>query len=135
MTPLVFADASFYVAILNERDELYDRARQISAKLAGPNLTTEFVLIEVANFCRHGDQRSVFERLVANLEKASDVEVLPASGELFKGGLDLFAARPDKHWSLTDCISFVVMQERGLTEALTADSHFEQAGFSALLLT
>jgi uncharacterized protein len=42
-------------------------------------------------------------------------------------------SRRDKEWSLTDCISFVVMKERGLTEALTADHHFEQAGFKALL--
>jgi hypothetical protein len=48
-------------------------------------------------------------------------------------GLDLFAGRSDKNWSLTDCISFVVMQDEGLTEALTGDSHFEQAGFKALL--
>jgi len=49
------------------------------------------------------------------------------------GGLELYARRPDKSWSLTDCISFVVMTDRGLTEALTGDHHFEQAGFRALL--
>ena len=51
----------------------------------------------------------------------------------YQAGFDLFANRPDKDWSLTDCISFGVMTERGLTEALTADRHFEQAGFRAVL--
>jgi len=59
--------------------------------------------------------------------------ILPLSDESFDRGASFFAARPDKDWSLTDCISFVVMQERGITDALTADHHFEQAGFVALL--
>ena len=96
-------------------------------------MTTEFVLLEVANFCVSGDQRAVFLRLIANLRRAAAVEIVPASAWDFQRGLDLFAARPDKEWSLTDCISFAVMQERELTEALTADVHFEQAGFRAIL--
>jgi len=59
--------------------------------------------------------------------------IVEANHELFEHGLDLFGNRPDKSWSLTDCISFVVMQAHGLTEALTADHHFEQAGFVRLL--
>jgi predicted nucleic acid-binding protein len=59
--------------------------------------------------------------------------VVPPSTELFEAGIDLYSRRPDKEWSLTDCISFVVMQERGITEALTGDYHFVQAGFSILL--
>ena len=58
---------------------------------------------------------------------------MPASHSLFQEGVQLYNARPDKDWSLTDCISFVVMQEHGLTDALTGDHHFEQAGFTALL--
>jgi predicted nucleic acid-binding protein len=58
---------------------------------------------------------------------------MPLDSGLLQRGLHLFAGRPDKNWSLTDCISFVVMQDEGLIEALTADAHFEQAGFKALL--
>lgn len=65
--------------------------------------------------------------------KSPKVEVTPATRELFESGWNLYAARPDKDWSLTDCISFVVMQERGITDALTGDHHFEQAGFKPLL--
>ena len=58
---------------------------------------------------------------------------MDATSELFERGLALYNARPDKEWSLTDCISFVVMADEGLTDALTGDRHFEQAGFTALL--
>jgi len=67
------------------------------------------------------------------LQNDPEVTIVPASADLWQRGVTLFAGRPDKDWSLTDCISFVVMQERGLTAALTADRHFEHAGFVALL--
>jgi len=59
--------------------------------------------------------------------------VVRATTELIERGKELYRRRPDKEWPLTDCISFVVMQDEGLTEALTGDHHFEQAGFKALL--
>jgi predicted nucleic acid-binding protein len=61
------------------------------------------------------------------------IEIVPLATDLLERGIDLFARRPDKSWSLTACISFVVMADRGLSEALTGDHHFEQAGFRALL--
>lgn len=61
------------------------------------------------------------------------ITIAPLDMETFDAGVELYRARPDKDWSLTDCISFVVMRERGITEALTGDRHFEQAGFKALL--
>jgi predicted nucleic acid-binding protein len=70
---------------------------------------------------------------IRDLQHDSRVTIVPPSFDFFERGFDLFCARVDKDWSLTDCISFVVMQERGLTEALTADRHFEQAGFTILL--
>ena len=133
MTRTVFADTSFFAAIVNERDALHAQAKKAAAFQTDPSLTTEFVLLEVANFGTRGRQREVFATLIANLRRSPDVEIVPASAELFARGLDLFCQRPDKHWSLTDCISFVVMRERGLTDALTSDHHFEQAGFTACL--
>jgi hypothetical protein len=70
---------------------------------------------------------------VRSLRFDPETEIVPPDPELFERGLDLFARRPDKAWSLTDCISVVVMSERGLTDALSGDRHFEQAGFRALL--
>jgi hypothetical protein len=72
-------------------------------------------------------------RILADLNREPPDLVVPASSELFDRGMSLYLARPDKKWSLTDCISFVVMEDRKVTEALTADHHFEQAGFVALL--
>lgn len=129
----VFADTSFYAAIVSRRDQLHARAKEAASKISGPIVTTEFVLVETANFCTDGLRRTVYLQLVANLRKAPEVEIIPATSADFQRGLELFGARPDKDWSLTDCISFVVMRERELTEALTADRNFTQAGFVALL--
>ncbi len=132
MSP-IFADTSFYAAIVNRRDQLHARATAAAAKTAAPVLTTEFVLLETANFCTSGIGRAVFLRLMENLRREDTIEIVPATTTAFQQGLDLFAARPDQEWSLTDCISFQLMRERGITDALTADKHFEQAGFRALL--
>lgn len=89
-------------------------------------------MLEVANFLRRTTVRQVFTDLMAVIRTDGRTTIPPLSDESFHREL-LFAARKDKDGSLTDCISFVVMQEQGITEALTADHHFEQAGFIALL--
>lgn len=129
----LFADTSFYVAIFSAEDALHAKAKAVAAAHQGGVITTEFVLIEVGNFFCRGNGRTVFKTMVENLRSAEDIEIIPASADLFDKGINLFNSRPDKEWSLTDCTSFVVMRERANTEALTADHHFEQAGFVALL--
>ena len=132
MTP-VFGDSWYYMALLNRRDAGHETACGWSAANARPVVLTDFVLIEVANAFSRGKAREQFLELVALLRSDANSTVVPASGELVERGLELFAERPDKDWSLTDCISFVVMRDRGITDALTADHHFEQAGFTILL--
>jgi predicted nucleic acid-binding protein len=129
----VFADASYYVALLNPRDQHHHDAVRVSGFLRQPVVVTEFVLIEVSNFLASVDSRGRAIALWAHLQSEPSVTVVPATSEWAAAGLELYAQRRDKEWSLTDCISFVVMKQRGLTEALTADHHFEQAGFRALL--
>jgi predicted nucleic acid-binding protein len=97
-------------------------------------VTTEFVLVEVANFYSRQNRRENFVALDARIRTAQNTVVIAATGDLYRAGLSLFATRPDKEWSLTDCTSFAVMTERKMTDALTADTHFVQAGFRALLL-
>ncbi len=75
----------------------------------------------------------LFLRLLEITENDANTYIVPASTELRKKGVALYASRADKNWSLTDCISFVVMEEYGLTDALTSDHHFAQAGFRVLL--
>ena len=96
-------------------------------------VTTMWVVTEVGNSMRFSDDRRRFTRFVQQLLEAPQMVAVPASDDWFRRGLVLFEQRPDKEWSLTDCISFEVMRERAITEALSADHHFEQAGFRILL--
>jgi predicted nucleic acid-binding protein len=91
------------------------------------------VLLEFANAISASRARERFERVLARLRSESDATIIAPEPGLFDRGCQLYISRPDKEWSLTDCISFVVMECEGLSDALTADRHFEQAGFRALL--
>lgn len=128
-----FADAFYYLALLNPDDEAHERAIVVSRELRGAQLTTTWVLTEVADALAAPQQRHVFSALLSRLEASPTVTILPPNYELFKEGVALYSSRYDKEWSLTDCISFVAMRDKGITEALTGDHHFEQAGFTALL--
>ena len=132
MTP-IFTDTFFYLALLIQNDHAHARAVAASEARRGRFVTTEWVLTEVADALCSPPHRESFNRLFALLKADPNTEIVPAGNSLFERGADLYADRPDKEWSLTDCISFVVMADRGLTEALTGDHHFEQAGFRALL--
>ena len=132
MTP-VFADTFFFLALINPRDAAHSRAVAAATVRTGPLLTTAWVLTEVADGLAATPDRHLIEKILADLDQEPRDLIVPASPELFDRGLQLYLARPDKKWSLTDCVSFVVMQDRNVTEALTADHHFEQAGFIALL--
>ena len=132
MTPR-FADAFYYLAMINPRDQAHGRVKDQAGLLLGPVVTTAWVITEVGDALASPPLRPVFRDLMDDLWADEETEIIPASDDLFRRGIALFVRRPDKGWSLTDCISFVVMAERGLTEALTGDHHFEQAGFQALL--
>jgi predicted nucleic acid-binding protein len=132
MTPR-FADSFYFLALLNEHDAAHGLALRFADEEPGPLVTTAWVLTEVADAMAAPSNRPLFLRLMKGLQSMRTIEFVPADQELFNRGLDLYERRPDKAWSLTDCISFVVMTERGLTESLTGDHHFEQAGFRAVL--
>ena len=108
-------------------------AQEVAAGLRVPTVTTAFVLLEVANALSNHAHRAAYLSLAQRLLAGGRTTVVAASQDLLDRGQALYAARPDKDWSLTDCTSFVVMQDRGITHALTADRHFEQAGFTLLL--
>lgn len=129
----VFADTAFYVATMSPRDALHQAARQAIENYQGRVVTTEFVLIEVGNFFNRVGRREMFLDLLKDLRASTQNQIIPATADLFQRGIQLFADRSDKEWSVTDCISFIVMRQLGLTDALAADRHFGQAGFRALL--
>jgi len=97
-------------------------------------ITSADVLVEyLAFFAKAGPHvRAQAGRLVARLLQDPRVVVVPQSHKLFLDGLDLYRGRLDKGYSLTDCISMLIMRRQGITEILTHDRHFEQEGFRAL---
>ncbi|MBN1490061.1 MAG: type II toxin-antitoxin system VapC family toxin [Phycisphaerae bacterium] len=129
----VFADTFYYLALLNADDAAHERAVEASDRTSGKVVTTAWVLTEIADALAAPDRREDFLLLLRMLKDDSEVIIVPATQDLFDAGIELFAGRADKDWSLTDCISLVVMQEHGITDVLTGDHHFEQAGFVALL--
>lgn len=130
---VVFADAYYYLAFVNDRDAAHVRALEVARTYRGRTITTEWVLTEVADALSAPLQRPACLELFDFLSNDATVTVVEASHDLFERGMDLYANRFDKSWSLTDCISFVAMEDRAIAEALTADRHFEQAGFKTLL--
>ncbi|HSU66595.1 MAG TPA: PIN domain-containing protein [Tepidisphaeraceae bacterium] len=129
-----FADTSWFLAMIGPKDTHHARAVALSRNRSLPLVTTEWVIVELANgMSRPPARRRVFATIVTSIESDPTALVIPSERQLFRRGLALYLDRPDKEWSLTDCISFVVMKDRGITEALTGDHHFEQAGFVALL--
>jgi uncharacterized protein len=131
----VFADTSYWIALTNVPDADHEKAEAFSASLKPrPVLTTEAVLIEYLNYFAGWGPR--FRRAAAAAVQAmmdtGAVHIVTHSGQAFQAGLAFYNARPDKGYSLTDCISMQTMRREGLTEALTSDRYFEQEGFRVL---
>ena len=129
----VFADSFYFFALVNDRDPAHQRALSFLQTYRGRLLTTAWVLIELGDGLSKPAHRDSFLATLNLLKTEPNVSLVGCSDELLEAGIDLYRERPDKSWSLTDCISFVAMEREGLTEALTGDKHFEQAGFVALL--
>lgn len=129
----VFADTHFYLAVLNREDDAHFRAVELAEELAAPLITSAWILTEVGDALALPQQRPVFRSLLESLRMDRDTILVPPTKALFDQGTSLFCERLDQEWSLTDCMSFVIMNSMGLTQALTADHHFEQAGFEVLL--
>ena len=129
----VFADTFYFLALVNSKDKAHKKCFAYSSASDRPIVTTAWVVLELGDAMRRGRDREVFLRLLRDLRIDPDTTVVPVDQGLLERAIALFGERADKDWSLTDCTSFVVMQDIGLTEALTADRHFEQAGFVVLL--
>ena len=134
--PDTFLDTSFAIALVSPRDQHHSLAREWSGAIrqaSGRLVTTTGVLLEIGNGLCAPHRRVAAHRLIESIELDPTIHVVEIEPVLRARARRLYGARPDKSWGLVDCASFVVMRERGLTDALTADHHFEQAGFRALL--
>ncbi len=132
----LFADTVYWVALLNPRDSLHERAVSLSRSLDQTVLvTTEVVLAELLNtFAERGVAlRRAASQLILRLRRDGNTRIIPQTNAQFEEALQLYRDRYDKEWSHTDCASFHVMENEGIAEALTYDRHFEQAGFKALM--
>ena len=129
----IFVDTVYWLALINPADRWRSAALERAASIAEPLVTTEAVLTEIADALCRPDHRRWAVEAIRSIREDDAIVVAPGSAELFERGYALYAERPDKSWSLTDCMSFVVMRDRGIDRALTADLHFVQAGFRALL--
>jgi predicted nucleic acid-binding protein len=133
MKPAVFIDTSYILALVNTADNYHKRARAAALQITPPFVTTEAVLTEIGNALSRQPWRSLGIATLRNLRNAADIQIVPVDATLFDCAVSFYSSRLDKEWGLTDCISFVVMQERDLIQVLTTDHHFEQAGFQIVM--
>jgi hypothetical protein len=135
-TDPVFLDTNGWLAILNASDSLHARAtmawREINRQRKGLVLT-DWIIAETGNGLARTAARAAFSRAVEIVMSSARVRVVHVDEDLLRRAMQLYAGRADKGWGLTDCASFEVMREMRVTDALTSDHHFEQAGFVSLL--
>lgn len=133
----VFLDSAYAIALSAVTDQYHQKAEMLAKQIETSGnalITTRAVVLEIGNALAKIPHRNAAIELLDSLEEDPDVEIIPLSEELYDRAMELYRQRSDKEWGITDCISFVVMQDYGLTQALTTDEHFKQAGFSALLI-
>jgi predicted nucleic acid-binding protein len=133
----VFLDAAYAIALSVPKDDYHAQAILIADDLEAMRtrlVTTRAVIVEIGNALSKQRYRHAAVELLQSLEADPNVTIVRLTEDLYARAFRLFRERPDKEWGLTDCVSFVVMQDRKITEALTTDEHFQQAGFQALLL-
>ena len=130
----IFADTSYWMALVNPRDQIHQKALSVSRQLSSESLlTTEMVLVEVLNSFSDSPYCEAVGRMVTSLRQDENLTIVPQTPAQFKSALQRYQQAADKNWSLTDCASFEVMEVENIEAALTHDRHFVQAGFEALL--
>jgi uncharacterized protein len=130
----IFADTSYWMALVNPRDQIHGKAIAVTQGLSSLRLaTTEMVLVELLNSFSDSPFRNAVSGMVERLREDRNLMIVPQTAALFSSALHRYQRAKDKRWSLTDCASFEVMETGHMDAALTYDQHFVQAGFEALL--
>lgn len=132
MSDSIFIDTGFVIALINDKDRYHQKAEQLAIEFSGyPSVTTDAVLLEIGNALSRIARQQANE-IIGFFQESKEVDIVHLNPALFDKGLQLYRLYQDKTWGLVDCISFVVMREMAITDALTFDHHFEQAGFKIL---
>ena len=129
----IFVDTQYWVARFHPRDQWHERAQAVEADVAEWTLvTSEPVLVEFLNFFSafRSSIRREAARVAAEIHESRDTEVVASSSRLFREGLHWVEQRLDKNYSMVDCMSMAIMQQRNITNVLTNDDHFAQEGFT-----
>ena len=133
MSNRLFIDTLFVVALINTRDQYHQQASELANQIDGqPLLVTDAVLLEIGNALARNYREEAAE-IIQEFFSADEVEIVRLDPQLFDRAFDMYTQHQDKEWGLTDCISFVVMNDAGIRGALTFDHHFLQAGFDAMM--
>jgi len=132
----VFADTSYWIALLNKNDQYHASALALDNKLEGIEIvTTDMVLAEVLN--SFSSQGQFMKKLVANyvshLYGTKGYSIIEQSREQFINALKIYSRYADKDWGFVDCLSYCVMRDNHITDALSHDRHFKQMSFKTLL--
>ncbi len=132
MTNKVFADTSFFVALINRNDQYHHQALKLSVIFENtPIITTNIILLEIGNALAKNFKQQAIELIDAILS-SEEAQLINLDAALFQKGYEFYQKYQDKNWGLVDCISFVVMKENNITDVLSFDSDFKQAGFRLL---
>lgn len=128
-----FADTSFFMALVNKADEHHEAAFAIAGLTRYSVVTRDYVLLEFGNACANRKRRHAFARVLDALDQSPGFLRVRATDSILDEAVRRFRRRSGTDWSLVDCTSFVIMEKLRLTDAITNDAHFTQAGFRALL--
>jgi len=133
MTNRTFVDTAFVVALVNQHDQYHAKALELSKKYENkPTLITDVVLLEIGNALAKNHKTEAIQ-IIKAFRSSSEAMIVGLHSQLFEKAFEMYEKYLDKGWGMVDCISFIVMRENKIIDALTSDEHFKQAGFNILM--
>ena len=136
MANSIFLDTNGWLALLNSTEELHEQADRVWQRIIRTNqriVLTDWIVAEAGNSLARFRQRHRLQIALDRILSNPRGELVFIDHDLLQRAFAIFAQHSDKSYGLVDCASFVVMRDRGITDAFTSDVHFEQAGFARLL--
>jgi len=132
----IFLDASYIIALSTPKDNFHTVAVELSQVIASKRpriVTSNGVLLEIGNSLSKLHYRLTGAAILKAISSDPRIEIIDLTATTYSKALNLYASRLDKEWGMTDCVSFIIMQQYGIQQVLTADEHFVQAGYQALM--